>query len=225
MGANISRDDPAYDGQAVYTTGFLRIYDLLVLRFNGHLAWRCGPGRLVKMYDEHVSARHLDIGVGSGYFLDKCRFPTPSPEITLMDLNPNSLDAAAARISRYRPTKHQANGLEPFGLPEGSFDTVGMNWLLHCMPGDIASKSVIFDHCKTVLAPGGVVFGSTVLSGGVPQTYFSRRMLDFLNDGNKSFDNRNDDLDGLRGELEKRFQDVGVEVVGSVAIFSGQTDR
>src|ERR1700704_2748782 len=125
MTGTLPREDPAYDGQAVYSARFLRIYDLLVLRFNGHFAWRCGPRRLVRMYDENVGARHLDIGVGSGYFLDKCRYPVATPDITLMDLNPNSLDAAAQRIRRYNPKTHQANALEPFGLPAGEFDTVG----------------------------------------------------------------------------------------------------
>ena len=175
------------------------------------------------MYDEHVSARHLDIGVGTGYFLDKCHYPVESPDITLMDLNPNSLDAAAARIRRYRPKTHEANALEPFGLSAGTFDSVGLNWLLHCIPGDMTTKGAVFDHCKTVLAPGGVVFGSTVLTGGVPQTRFSRWMLDQLNDRNESFSNRDDDLDTLTTQLEQRFHDTQVEVVGSVAIFSGRT--
>jgi len=174
------------------------------------------------MYDQHVSARHLDIGVGSGYFLDKCRYPVQSPDITLMDLNLNSLDAAADRISRYRPKTHQANALEPFGLPAGTFDSVGLNWLLHCIPGDMTSKGAVFDHCRTVLAPGGVVFGSTVLTGGVPHTRFSRWMLDQLNDRNETFSNREHDLHTLTTQLDQRFRDTQVEVVGSVAIFSGR---
>ena len=220
--SGVSPDDPTYAGQAVYTARFLRTYDLMVLRFNGHLAWRCGPGPLVRMYDRHVSGRHLDIGVGSGYFLDKCTFPVESPEITLMDLNPNSLEAAANRIRRYGPKTHEANALEPFGLPEGGFDSVGLNWLLHCIPGDMTSKGAVFDHCKTVLSPGGVVFGSTVLTGGVPQTWFSRWMLDALNDRNEAFSNRHDDLDTLKAQLDQRFSHTQVEVVGSVAIFSGR---
>jgi SAM-dependent methyltransferase len=162
----ISPDHPAYAGQARYTAGFLRVYDTVVLRVNGRLAWRCPPRRLVRLYDEHVSARHLDIGVGTGYLLDKCRYPTQSPDITLMDLNPAPLQVAAKRLHRYRPKTHQANALEPFGLPPATFESVGLNWLLHCLPGNIAAKSVVFDHAITVLAPGGVVFGSTVLSGG-----------------------------------------------------------
>jgi hypothetical protein len=63
-----------------------------------------------------------------------------------MDLNPAPLEVAAQRLRRYRPNTHRANALEPFGLPPGAFDSVGLNWLLHCLPGDIATKSVVFDH-------------------------------------------------------------------------------
>jgi ubiquinone/menaquinone biosynthesis C-methylase UbiE len=221
MSSAVSREDPAYAGQAVYTARFLRFYDLLVLRFNGHIAWRCGPERLLQMYDEHVSGRHLDIGVGSGFFLDRCRYAVESPEITLMDLNPNPLQAAAERLKRYRPQTHQANALEPFGLPPGAFDSVGLNWLLQCLPGDMTSKGVVFDHCRTVLAPGGVVFGSVVLTGGVEHTRFSRWWLDKLNRSG-TVCNRDDDLDTLRAQLDQRLEDAQIEVVGSVAIFSGR---
>ena len=219
--AAIAPEDPAYAGQARYTTGFLRVYDTVVLRFNGHLVWRCPPRRLVRLYDEHVSACHLDIGVGTGYLLDKCRYPAGSPEITLMDLNPVPLKVAAKRLRRYEPKAHLANALEPFGLPAGAFESVGLNWLLHCLPGDMAAKSAVFDHCATVLAPGGVVFGSTVLSGGVPQTRRSRWMIDRLNqDG--TFSNRDDDLDSLKTQLDLRFDNPQIEVVGAVGIFSAR---
>lgn len=217
----VARDDPAYAGQAVYSPVFLRVYDIFVLGFNGNVAWRCPPRGLVRMYDEHVSGHHLDIGVGSGYYLDKCRYPTTSPDITLMDLNPNSLAAAARRIRRHQPKTHRGNALEPFGLPARTFDSVGLNWLLHCMPGDIATKAVVFDHCKTVLAPGGVVFGSTVLNEGVPHNPFSRWMMNLLN-RKGAFTNQDDDLDGLRRELDRRFRSVQIKV-GSVAILSARS--
>lgn len=218
---DVAADDPTYAGQAVYTPGFLRFYDTVVLRFNGGLLWRCPPSRLVRLYDENVSSPHLDIGVGSGYLLDKCRFSTPSPEITLMDLNPSSLEAASKRIGRYGPKTLQGNALEPFELPPATFKSVGLNWLLHCMPGDIASKSVVFDHCKAVLAPGGVVFGSTVLTGGVRHTRRSRWMMRKLNDDGV-FSNVEDDLEGLARELRSRFDSPALTVKGTVALFSAR---
>ena len=152
--------------------------------------------------------------------LDKCRYPTQSPDITLMDLNPIPLEVAAKRLHRYEPKTHQANALEPFALPPGTFDSVGLNWLLHCLPGDIVTKSVVFDHCKTALAPGGVVFGSTVLSGGVRHTPWSRWMERLNRDG--TFTNHDDDLNGLKTQLDQRFDSAQVEVVGAVGIFTAR---
>jgi hypothetical protein len=107
-------------------------------------------------------------------------------------------------------------------LPAGAFDSVGLNWLLHCLPGNIATKTVVFDHCRTVLAPDGVVFGSAVLSGGVRQTPWSRWMMKRLNrDG--TFTNGDDDLDGLKTQLTQRFESVQVKVVGAVGIFCART--
>jgi SAM-dependent methyltransferase len=221
MAPGVTRQDPEYAGQAGYTAAVLRVYDILVLRGAGHFAWRCPPGRLVGLYDDNVSSPHLDIGVGTGYALDRCRHRTPAPDISLMDLNRNSLAAASSRLKRFEPKTHQGNALEPFDLPADRFASVGMNWLLHCLPGDIASKSVVFGHCRSVLAPGGVVFGSTVLNGGVRHTPWSRLIMERLN-AKGLFSNLDDDLDGLKNALREHFAHTAVEVVGVVAMFSAR---
>lgn len=213
--------DAVYRGQAVYTPRLLAWYDLLVLRLSNTLVWRCPSRRILDLYNEHVSATHLDIGVGTGYFLDRCRFPNSSPRITLMDLNPNCLRKASRRLGRYRPTTHQANVLEPSGLEAGSFDSIGMNYLLHCLPGDIGSKSVIFEHAKPLLKPNGVLFGSTILSGGVKHSALSRRIMAHYNEQVGSFSNTEDDLAGLEQSLGQHFGKHHVDVIGSVALFVG----
>ncbi len=111
--AAIDEAHPAYAGQALYTRRFLTVYDAVIYGFNSPVLWRCSKAGLIELYDAHVSPRHLDIGVGTGRLLDECRFPVPAPEITLMDLNPNSLDAASQRLARYEPRTHRANVLDP----------------------------------------------------------------------------------------------------------------
>ena len=96
-------DEDVKAGQAAYTPLTLRIYDWFVLGFSNRFLWRCPTSELEALYDRNVSARHLDIGVGTGYFLDKAAWPVADPEITLVDLNPHSLDAAARRIARFSP--------------------------------------------------------------------------------------------------------------------------
>lgn len=98
-------------GQAVYSASFLNIYDLWVHGVSNRVLWRCPTERLVAHYDQHVSANHLDVGVGTGLLLDRCSFPTSSPRVVLCDLNENSLAHCAQRIARYSPTTVRADVL------------------------------------------------------------------------------------------------------------------
>ena len=218
---HIDEAHPAYPGQAIYTRRFLAVYDAVVYGFNSPVLWRCPKGELIRLYDANASARHLDIGVGTGRLLDECRFPDPAPEITLMDLNPNSLDAAARRLARYAPRTHQANVLEPWGLPEASYDSVAMCHLLHCLPGAIPAKAVVFEHARAVLAPGGVLFGVTLLNEGVEQTWLSRRAIAA---GNRRgvMSSLDDRLKDLEAALDRAFGAHEVRVVGSAALFAAR---
>ena len=168
--ATVDRDDPAHAGQAVYSRGFLSVYDAFVYGFNHPVLWRCSKARLVEHYDEHLSARHLDIGVATGALLDAATFPVAAPEVTLMDLNPNSLAAASARIARYEPRTHQANVLEDWRLEPGTYDSVAMTHLLHCLPGPMSAKGVVFEHAHRALTSGGTLFGVTILGKDVEMT-------------------------------------------------------
>lgn len=205
-------------GQAVYTHRTLDLYDFLVLGISNTLIWKCPTRHLLDLYNRHVGIRHLDVGVGTGWFLDHCRFPESQPQIALLDLNPACLARASARIRRYSPKAVQANVLEPFHLDLGPLASIGLNYVLHCLPGDLAEKAVVFDHLKPFLAPGGVVFGSTLLSEGVERSRAARALMRFYN-SKRIFSNERDGLEPLRRELEARFEDVRIEVVGCAALF------
>ena len=208
-------------GQAVYSKRVLGSYDFVVLGLSNRFLWRCPTERLLEHYNRHVTENHLDVGVGTGYFLDHCRFSVPSPRIALMDLNPNTLEFAARRIARFQPESYLRNVLEPISLDAAPFDSVGINYLLHCLPGTIDSKSVVFDHLRELMRPNAVVFGSTLLQGGVSRNWFAQRLMEVYN-AKGIFSNRNDDLLGLTKALRLRFKEVSVEVVGCVAIFSAR---
>jgi len=138
-----------------------------------------------------------------------------------MDLNPNTLEFAAQRIARYQPATYLRNVLEPISLDASKFDSVGINYLLHCLPGTIDSKSVVFDHLRELMHPNAVIFGSTLLQGGVSRNWFAKRLMGVYN-AKGIFSNRNDDLLGLTKALRLRFKEVSVEAVGCVAIFSAR---
>ena len=209
-------------GQAVYTQRGLRFYDFIVHGVSNPLVWRCPTEQLLTHYSKHVSANHLDVGVGTGYFLHYCPFPSQTPRIVLSDINRNSLDFAARRIAHYMPETYQHNILEPFSDDVQAFDSIGINYLLHCLPGAIASKAVVFDHLKALMNPDAVLFGSTLLQGGVSRSWFAKRLMRFYN-RKGIFCNQEDDLAGLKQSLSRRFRDVSVEVVGCAALFSGRT--
>lgn len=208
-------------GQAVYTKRTLTAYDLLVLGVSSKLIWQCPSGKIETLYNNHVSTNHLDVGVGTGYFLDRCRFPSPVPRIALMDVNRDTLNFASKRIARFKPEIYRRNVLEPIAIEAEKFDSIGMSLILHCLPGSIASKSIAFDHLKELMNPGAVVFGATILHRGVSSSWLARRMMHIYN-RKGIFSNQQDDLDGLKYELEQRFREVSIEVVGSAALFSGR---
>jgi hypothetical protein len=208
-------------GQAIYSKRMLAVYDLVVLGISARFVWKCPTREIEAHYNRHITSNHLDVGVGTGYFLDRCRFPSATPRVALMDLNPNTLEFASRRIARYNPEIYRRNVLEPISIDAPRFDSVGMNYLLHCIPGSMASKSVVFDHLKALLNPNGLLFGSTLLQGGVSRSWLATGLMAVYN-RRGIFSNERDDLDGLKRALTHRLRDVSVAVVGCVAVFSGR---
>jgi 2-polyprenyl-3-methyl-5-hydroxy-6-metoxy-1,4-benzoquinol methylase len=207
--------------QAVYTKRTLRAYDFVVLGVSNRLIWKCPTSRLLEHYNKYVTANHIDVGVGTGYFLDHCRYPSARPRVALMDLNQDTLDFASRRIARYRPETYRRNVLEPIVTDAPKFDSAGINYLLHCLPGVIESKAVACDHVRELMRPDAVLFGSTLLRAGVVRNWAAKGLMDMYNKKG-IFTNRQDGLEGLRKELERRFRRVSVEVIGCVALFSGR---
>ena len=216
------RADEVEAGQRVYTPFTLRVYDLFVLGFSNRFVWRCRSSKMLERYESHVGARHLDVGVGTGWFLDHCRWPVDSPQITLLDLNENSLSAASGRIRRYAPATVQANVLEPVDLGDSRFDSIGANFLFHCLPGGLEWKATtVASNLRPYLASGGVLFGSTILGRGVTHNLLGRRLMRLYN-GKGIFSNVEDDQVGLEQGLASELTDVEIEVVGAVALFAGR---
>jgi len=215
--------DPAYAGQAAYTPKVLRAYDLVIVKLSNSWVWRCPAPEIQRFYDRHLTATHLEVGPGTGYYLDHAGFPTSTPQVTLLDPNAEVLRYAAHRLRRYEPSLHAANALAPLDLAPASFGSAALGYVLHCLPGDIAAKAVVLDHLVPAVRPGGVIFGTTILHDGVDQTRLARRVLRLYN-RKGIFANTGDDLAGLRRELADRFPRYELDVVGSVALFAGWVD-
>ena len=212
--------DQIHKGQAVYSKPILNIYDIAVLGISNRFIWQCSTVILLDWFNQHITGNHLDIGVGTGYFLDHCQFPVNNPHIHLMDMNRNTLQYARNRLSRYKVCADQCNALEPItDTDAGNHDSISINYLLHCLPGTIHTKAAVFDHIYPLLNQGGTVFGSTILHSGVPRSRAAKTLMGIYN-RKGIFSNQNDHLAGLEHELRSRFSDVQIKVTGCVARFS-----
>jgi SAM-dependent methyltransferase len=218
----MDRDDPGYAGQAGYTPFLLAIYDPWVLGFMAPAVWRSPTPPVVERYRRHLGRRHLDVGPGTGYFLEKAA-PPAETVITLLDPNPNVLRRCARRLAAMRPTTIEADVMKPLPVA-GRFDSAALSFVLHCLRGPMSNKAVAIRNLANVLEPDGVLFGGTVLGITERHSLPARAVLRAFN-SHGDFDNLRDTADGLRGILEESFRTVEVDVIGSIALFTATGPR
>ena len=218
----MDRRDPAWKGQREYTPLFLRIYDPVILGVLAPVVWRCPASRLLESYRRHTGRRHLDVGPGTGYFLDRADLPQGT-DVTLLDPNRNVLEHASRRLQRLAPTTIEADVLKPLPVP-GPFDSAALNGVLHCLPGPLPRKAAAVANVAAVLAPNAILFGSTILGMSGHHTWVGRRILE-SNNRRGTFDNLGDTKEGLAEILRDSFEHVAIETVGSMAIFAGTNAR
>jgi hypothetical protein len=202
---------------AIYTPVMLSIYDVLVHGLSNRFAWRCPTRLLLDLYRSHLSADHLEAGVGTGFFLDRAA-PLRFDRLALVDINRHCLDRAGRRLARFKPALYQANLLAPIKLDVAPFASVGLTYVLHCLPGRMSEKLTAVDHLRPLMANGAVLFGATILGRGITPNRAARALLDLYN-AKGVFNNREDDLASLSDGLRQRFDQVEIETTGCVALF------
>ncbi|KAL9099860.1 MAG: hypothetical protein Q9163_004696 [Psora crenata] len=204
-------------GAAIYSNWLLAVYDWWVLGIVSSYAWRCRTSSiLLPFFRQYVSSNHLDIGVGTGYYLAKSDLPA-STSITLLDLNQISLDTARARFGRPHVQTIMHDIFEPLD-PSLKFESISMFYLLHCLPGPVERKLGVFEHLKHNLTADGVIYGANILGSQVRHNAFGKIILA---GGNKKkfFDNHADNATALESGLRQHFQDVQCNVVGAIFMF------
>ena len=157
----MDRDDPGYPGQAAYNRSMLAIYDPWVIGFMAPVVWRSPVHPTVARYRQHLGRRHLDVGPGTGYLIEKAE-PAEGTEITLLDPNPKVLERSSRRLAALHPVTVEADVMKPLPL-EGRFDSAALSFVLHCLRGPQEHKAVAIRNIAAVLEPDGVLFGGTVL--------------------------------------------------------------
>ena len=156
-----------------------------------------------------------------GISLTTVYFRYSTPASLLVDLNPNSLTIAAKRLARYSPQAYLQNALKPLEIEGPGVDSIAVNHLLHCLPIPMQAKGTVFAHLKTLLNPGGVLFGTTLLYGGVKRsfpatyTYYWLNLLGIMT-------NKQDDVEGLKQNLTRYFTESDIEIIGCGALFWGR---
>ncbi|MCI8212003.1 SAM-dependent methyltransferase [Pseudomonas sp. S25] len=210
-------------GAAVYSPLTLKLYDAWVLGISNRFAWHCPTRQVLQpFFDRHVGARHLDVGVGTGYYLANAHLPDTT-HVTLLDLNPSSLQAAKDRFGRTDTQILQHDVFKPLDTSQhGRYDSISLFYLLHCLPGNMVDKAQVFASLKPCLKDNGVLFGATILGDAAEHNGFGRKLMDIYNKKG-IFGNRSDSVAGLRSALEQHFAQVSIEVVGKVALFSGRS--
>lgn len=208
----------AEKGQAVYSKLVLAIYDLWVLGITNRFIWKCPTQKLLGLFNEKVTSNHLDVGVGTGYFLERCRFPSESIRLGLMDLNINSLDFAAQRLKYYAPEKYKHNVLEAFDQNIKPFNSISMNYLLHCLPGSFHEKLKVLDNIDHLLNDNGTLFGATILQQDVEMNFLAGKLMNIYN-RKGVFSNAHDNIEYLKEFLSRKYKSSKVVIEGCVAIF------
>ncbi|MFM9161503.1 MAG: hypothetical protein ACKOPH_00240, partial [Methylocystis sp.] len=101
------------------------------------------------------------------------------------------------------------------------FQSISLNYLLHCLPGKLSDKSIIFDHMQSLAGPSAVCFGSTLLGDDISLNWGARRLMSFYNKKG-IFSNSSDNAHNLERELAKRLDIISFEIVGATVLFSGR---
>ncbi|MBF6296994.1 class I SAM-dependent methyltransferase [Nocardia amamiensis] len=208
-------------GAQTYKPALLACYDTLVLGLVCRFVWRAPRRHMRALYERNVSARHLELGPGTGYFLRRSLRPGLSTRLVLADLNPSVLMHCAHRLASHRPETYRRDVLHPFDIEPPLFESVGANFLFHCVPGSFVTKAIVFDHAAAVAAPGCRIFGSTILGRHARHTLAARLMSGWFN-RTGLFSNTEDRIEDIETELARRFVDYRLTTRGSVAFFEAR---
>ena len=201
---------------AVYTPSALAVYDLVVHGLSNRFAWRCPTSRLIGLYAP--ISRPIISRPGQARV---CSSIAPAAPHSTGSSCSTSTSIAWPRQPAARPVPaavRQANLLAPIEPGPAPFDSVGLTYVLHCLPGSMREKLVALDHLKPLMAEGAVLFGATILGRGVAANGAARALLDLYN-AKGVFNNRADDIEALSDGLRQRFASVEIERQGCVALF------
>ncbi|PHH78270.1 hypothetical protein CDD80_7143 [Ophiocordyceps camponoti-rufipedis] len=231
--ANI-KTSPAPPPSLVYRPWFLsNLYDFLVLGLSNTFIWKCSTSQvLLPLYSSSMGERHLDVGVGSGYFpataLMDHTINSRCKELTILDLHQAPLQKTRERLTASLPpetilTTVCADATGPLPFPAASFDSATIFYLYQCLRGPPKFKSRIFSSLARYLTADGVLTGS-IITGDRKAGWLARIFCKFYN-SRGIFCNEGDTATDITEALNESFQEVDVWFTGAVMLFRARRPK
>lgn len=165
-----------------------------------------------------------DTPVGSGYFLRTRANAEQWETLALIDPNRTALSFVKKRLPATAVTEYCADILRRETLPSERFESIAANYVLHCLPGPIASKDIAVRNLASLLADDGILFGATVLGVSNRHNALGQAVLKVCN-RTGAFGNLNDSKEGLQELLDRYFETVEIKLERTVAIFTASRPR
>lgn len=207
-------------GRAVYSKKLLPSYDWIVTYFSNSFIWRCHRRHIQALFDQCIDQKHLDVGVGTGYYLQNTKAPLLA-DLTLMDANPLCLQGAAQALEPLSPKTIHADIYAPPEQLRDTFDSVSINYLLHCIPGNHNDKRQAIKNVASLLKKEGTLFGSTIIADPSLQSFWSEKLMGFYN-RKGIFSNLDDTEKAMITMLTSALSAVQTKRIGTVLLFEGK---
>ena len=198
-------------------------YDRFVNQINCEKVWKCSQKHIIDNYRANIDCNHLEIGPGTGYFLKKQNLNIDFNNLTLVDVNSKILHYSKNNLqSECSNIEILSHDLFASQIPrEVEFNSVGINYVLHCVPGNLQTK---LDKLISNLGDNKYnLFGASVICDPLHMNVIAEYELMFLN-AFGIFNNNNDTYQELNEYLNNTNLNFSLKKQGYVAIFNIQVE-
>ena len=207
-----------------------KLYDFVTYEINGRFGWGITKSQIQTLYNRFAGTEaHCEVGLATPSLVAGA--VPQSAAVLIVDVDSDFLTKAEKTLKElgYGSIKKVTHDITtPFeGRMDAKYEAIGLNFVLHCVPGTLSpsSKGVCFQHLKAVLAPGGVLFGSTVLGYSAGHNMFGSFIMKKYNDPSIGiFRNGDDDLRDIRAALARAFKRFEVKMYGRVVVYAATDD-
>ena len=199
-------------------------YDRIVNDFNCKHVWKCSTKNIIDNYQKNISNNHLEIGPGTGFFLNKKNTGINFKKLTLVDVNKDILQFSKKNLEQYYSNIEILHSdLFSQKISESIyFESVGVNYVLHCVTGNLQTK---LDNLIDNLGNNKYnLFGASVICDPLHMNTIAEYELIFLNTLG-IFNNNEDTYYELEEYLNNRNIKFSLKKQGYVAIFNMEIDN